>query len=194
MVVRSQRPVRHHRRRDRGAAAVEFALVSPILLGMLFGVIDYGLYFADVLTMQQGVGNAARGATMAQLDASGVPRWGAASCSTTPVVLDPAGTSQLSALACSAAGSVQPLTGVVYAKAELIDATTGKATAAWKAGDRIRVCTLTDHPPVLPFVPLPSGGMIRTRVDMPVQAVTLSLLMNPVATGLPAPPADWSWC
>ena len=109
------------------------------------------------------------------------------------VVLTVGATTQLAPLACSVAGSVQPLTGVLYAKAELVDAS-GKATAAWQPGSRIRVCTLTDHPPVLPFVPLPGGGMIKTRVDMPVQAVTTSLLMNPVATAVPPPPGDWSWC
>ncbi len=30
---------------DRGAVAVEFALVAPILLVLLFGIIQYGLYF-----------------------------------------------------------------------------------------------------------------------------------------------------
>jgi hypothetical protein len=36
---------RSPRRRDGGAAAVEFALILPIFLAVLFGVIDYGWYF-----------------------------------------------------------------------------------------------------------------------------------------------------
>src|SRR3954469_3051994 len=52
------------RGRDRGASAVEFALISPLLFTLLFGVIDYGLYFADVLSVQQAVTDAARDATL----------------------------------------------------------------------------------------------------------------------------------
>ena len=65
MVVRSQRPARRRHPRDRGAAAVEFALVSPLLFMLLFGILDYGLFMADVLSVQQGVGDGAREATLA---------------------------------------------------------------------------------------------------------------------------------
>ena len=36
---------RRQRRGDSGAVAVEFALVLPILLLLLFGIVQYGLYF-----------------------------------------------------------------------------------------------------------------------------------------------------
>jgi hypothetical protein len=69
----------------------------------------------------------------------------------------------------------------------------GDPTPVWKPGHRLRLCGLTDHPPVLPFVPLPSGGRIHTRVDMPVQAVPNQLLMAAVQSPPPAG-SDWSWC
>lgn len=37
--------LRRKPRTDTGAAAVEFALVMPILLVLVFGIIQYGLYF-----------------------------------------------------------------------------------------------------------------------------------------------------
>jgi Flp pilus assembly protein TadG len=53
-VIRSTRW--SHRRDDRGAAAVEMALVLPFLLLLLFGIIDFGL----MLNAQQTVTAAAR--------------------------------------------------------------------------------------------------------------------------------------
>jgi|tagenome__1003787_1003787.scaffolds.fasta_scaffold20532682_2 Flp pilus assembly protein TadG len=59
---------RFRRRRDEGgAAAVEFALLAPIVLLLVFGIIQYGLYFwAD-----QGGSDAGRDA--ARLSAVGKP-------------------------------------------------------------------------------------------------------------------------
>jgi Flp pilus assembly protein TadG len=55
------------RRGERGAAAVEFALLAPIVLLLVFGIIQYGLYFwAD-----QGGSDAGRDA--ARLSAVGKP-------------------------------------------------------------------------------------------------------------------------
>ncbi|HET6149884.1 MAG TPA: TadE/TadG family type IV pilus assembly protein [Polyangia bacterium] len=60
MVSRSKSPpavlVRHRRSTERGAAAVEFALVLPLFLMLLMGTIDYGYYFFS----DQIVTNAAR--------------------------------------------------------------------------------------------------------------------------------------
>lgn len=51
------RPVR---RPDRGASAVEFALVMPILIMLVFGIISYGIVFAQMLALGNGAREAAR--------------------------------------------------------------------------------------------------------------------------------------
>ena len=50
------RPTARRRRDDGGAAAVEFALVAPILLVLVFAIISFGFLFGQDLAL----GNAAR--------------------------------------------------------------------------------------------------------------------------------------
>jgi Flp pilus assembly protein TadG len=66
--MRQARPaVRTRRDGERGAAAVEFALLSPLLLILVFGIIDFGL----AMNAQIIIGNAVReGARAAALGAS----------------------------------------------------------------------------------------------------------------------------
>jgi len=69
-----RRPLRARRKdRDRGAAAVEFALVLPILLLLVFGIIDFGRALNAQLTITQaareGVRLAALGYPAAEVQA-----------------------------------------------------------------------------------------------------------------------------
>ena len=47
-------------RKDRGAAAVEFALVLPLLLTLLFGIIEFGWAYAQMLDVRHGAREGAR--------------------------------------------------------------------------------------------------------------------------------------
>lgn len=51
---------RDGKRRQQGAAAVEFALVLPVLLMILFAIIDYGWYFVARMALQHAVYQGAR--------------------------------------------------------------------------------------------------------------------------------------
>jgi Flp pilus assembly protein TadG len=55
--------------RDRGAAAVEFALLLPVLLLLIFGLIDFGRALNAQITLTQA---AREGARLAALGQSGV--------------------------------------------------------------------------------------------------------------------------
>ena len=51
-------------RRDRGAAAVEFALVLPVLLLIIFGIIDFGRMLYTQITLTQAAQASARAAAI----------------------------------------------------------------------------------------------------------------------------------
>lgn len=46
--------------RDRGASLVEFALVAPLLIAILFAIVDFGYGFSRMLDVRHGAREAAR--------------------------------------------------------------------------------------------------------------------------------------
>ena len=173
---------------DTGASAVEFALLSVPLFTVLFGAIAYGLYFADVLTVERGTADAARNATLT-VGSSTVNWTGTTSC-----VVNSLGASDLGKVACGLSSSVRPLDGgTVYVKAQII--ASGGTPDSWQPGNQLRLCSVAREEAVLPFVPLPNGGLVTSRVDMPIQpGGPASLTLTPVQMDVSAIGTDWSWC
>lgn len=60
------RPGTVRRSRDRGAAAVEFALILPLLLLVLFAIIDFGRMFNAQITITEAAREGARAVAYGQ--------------------------------------------------------------------------------------------------------------------------------
>ncbi|MGD0376165.1 MAG: TadE/TadG family type IV pilus assembly protein [Streptosporangiaceae bacterium] len=71
--------------RDRGAAAVEFALLLPVLLLLVFGIIDFGRALNAQITLTQAAREGARLAALGQPDV--VSRTQAAATGLSPVAV-----------------------------------------------------------------------------------------------------------
>jgi len=56
---------------DRGAALVEFGIVAPMLLMLLFGIVEFGLLFGQKLDVSQGAREGARLASVNYQSTSG---------------------------------------------------------------------------------------------------------------------------
>ena len=128
---------------ERGASAVEFALVVPFLMLIVFGIIVYGMVFAQSLSLSNSARQAARsgvisGTTCAQItslahDAAGTIGMSGAA---TSVTIN-RGTSSPGTAACGGGGSTQPC----------------KSQAV---GTNIYVTLSYNTDPIVPFIPVPS--------------------------------------
>ncbi len=58
----SRNTIANMRKAEDGAAAVEFAIVSPVFLLIVVGILAYGLYFGAANSVQQLAADAARAA------------------------------------------------------------------------------------------------------------------------------------
>lgn len=140
---RNLRDRRH--RRDGGAAAVEFALVLPVLLVLVIGIVNYGLWFNDSLSMRQGVREGARRAAVLN--------------STTACT----GTG-MAAYACTTRAQMVESGGVAAVKVF--------APNGWVRGQEVVVCGMVTAVNFTNFVPMPAGGLIKSQTTMSIENVT----------------------
>jgi Flp pilus assembly protein TadG len=71
--------------RDRGAAAVEFALLLPVVLLLLFGIVDFGRALNAQITITQAAREGARLGALGVLPATVVTKTQAAAAGLSPV-------------------------------------------------------------------------------------------------------------
>jgi Flp pilus assembly protein TadG len=162
---------------DDGASAVEFALVLPILLLILFGIIDYGLWFEDSISLRQGVRDAARQGVVGNYD-GGDPTCAAMS-------------TDQAKLRCLVDRAADPATGKAYAAIRVIGADGSSPGGPPDEQLTLRVCAMVSGAGATGFVPLPGGGVIRSRVEMKVERDGPTAATSSQDADAPG---DWAWC
>jgi len=157
---------------DHGAAAVEFALLVPILFSILFGIIDYGFWFNDSLNVRQGVREAARQGVVQNFVAAG--------CTTG---------SDMQKLACKANYLVEPTDPTPT------DAYTRVVVPAggWTKGQPLLVCSMVQADGLTGFVPLPADGLIKSKTTMSIEVQATVIAAGTTTSGTPSG-GSWSWC
>jgi hypothetical protein len=154
---------------ERGASAVEFALVTPLLLLLVFAIVDYGLWFNESLNVRQGVREAARAAVVQRIETPGC-----------------VGT-QVEKVVCRTRAEIAPTTGQAHVRV-VVPAT------GWTRGEPLLVCGLVEVGALTGFAPLPSDGRVRSATHMAIEATAGSTIAAG-AYGDAAPSgSDWSWC
>ena len=163
---------RRRRREERGASAVEFALVSLILFPLLLGIIDYGLWFNDSLNTRQGVREAARLGVVQRFDC-------------------PTGTNNLQKMQCVTKREVGAISGPSYVRISAPD--------GWARGNSLLVCAMVRTDAITGFVPLPNDRIIRSKTQMSIEVATpvpigFSAVGPDAVQDTPPTGTDWSWC
>lgn len=156
------------RRRERGAAAVEFALVLPILMMLVFGIINYGLWFNDANNARQGIRETARRAVVEDF-----PTCGAA---TTPIAK----------IQCTAKSQAGSLTGPSYAAVY--------APNGWAKGNPLYVCVVVAPANFTKIVPIPKYISTKTSMSIEVDSPAPSPAITNVADTLPTGASWQSGC
>lgn len=154
-------------RHDVGAAAVEFALVMPVLFLLVFGIIDYGLWFNDSLNVRQGVREAARQGVVST----------SVSCSS--------GSTSMEKLRCRTVEEIGAVTGPTYVKIAFPD--------GWVRGRPLVVCGMVRADALVGFVPLPSDRLIKSKTELSIEVTTPSPPVTGIEDALPSG-GSWSWC
>jgi hypothetical protein len=159
--------------RDRGAAAVEFALVVPILLAVMFGIVDYGLWFGDSLNIRQGVDEAARRAVVNDFG----------SCP---------GASETEKTACVVKERIGAFGGTVYVKVSVIGPAPSKTAGNWAKGGQLLVCAMVKEEGLTGLTPMPKDGILHDLVHKRVEVTGGSSV--PDFSDTPPTGSDWAWC
>jgi Flp pilus assembly protein TadG len=150
-----------------GAAAVEFALVSGVFFLVLFGIIQYGLYFNDSLNTRQGVREAARLGVVKSF-AGGT------------------GSTDMQKLADITGKQVGALTGTTYVRV--------KPPSPWKKGSPLTVCAMVNSDGAIGLLPMPNGGWITSKTQMSVEQDTPPASGGQASDAAPAGSPGWGWC
>lgn len=157
-------------KRDRGVAAVELALVLPLVVALLFGMIDFGVVLNDYQSLRAGTRDGARNAVVADFDA--VP-----SCSG-------AGSSSQS-LICS----VKALTSLDSPDTRVRVLVPGTG----EVGAPLVVCAAEPMQSTSGvFASVMNGSVLKSKVTMRIEVEADPILVtasDPAVSG-----DDWSWC
>lgn len=156
------------RRPQDGAVAVEFALLLPVLVLLLVAILDYGLWYSDSISLRSTAREGARAAVVDNYPSS---------CSGNPA----------RKTTCAAIGDVNLLGGTPVARAYV-----NSGTGDWTEGEEMVVCVAMKEGGLSGLVPLPSSGVLRTRVIMRIEASQSGNSTN--QTGSDPSGQGWSWC
>ena len=170
-------------RGERGAALVEMAIILPIFVVLVFGLLEFGITYNSYISLRQGTREAARQGAVGNFGST-------TSCSLTGLTGSPSTDVQkLMCLAKSQAGLSFANTRVKVLSGNSDFSTAGTFTK----GDSVIVCTEYPVDTVAKFIsPLLGGAILKTKTAMRIETNFSNAETGGQETALNG--GDWSWC
>jgi hypothetical protein len=156
-------------RGDRGAAAVEFALVVPLLIGILLAIVDFGVWFTDSVGVKDGTRSGARAGVVT--DFGNDP-----DCVGTPTA--------------KTACVTKERIGIIGGPIAVRVVASGNQ---WVEGRQLLVCAAVKEAGMTGLTPLPKDGVLRAKTKMRIEVTAATPAVPPYADSDPSGD-DWSWC
>jgi Flp pilus assembly protein TadG len=170
-------------RGERGAAMVELAIILPIFVVLVFGILEFGITYNNYIALRQGTREAARQAAVGNFGTT-------TSCSLTGVSGSPS--TDVQKLMCLAKSQ----SGLSYANTR-VKVLTGNpdfsSDGTFTKGDSIIVCTMYPVDAAAKIVsPLLGGSLLKSKTSMRIE----TNYSNSQTAGQESPISggDWSWC
>jgi len=170
-------------RGESGASMVELAIILPIFLLLVFGVIQFGITYNNLITIRQGTREAARQGAVGNFGST-------TSCSLTGVTGSPS--TDIQKLMCLAKQQI----GLSYANTR-VKVMSGSAdftsSGTFQKGEAIIVCVEYPVDAMAKFVtPVLGSAVLKTKTSMRIETSYTSTETAGQETALSS--GNWSWC
>lgn len=162
---------------------VELALILPIFLVLVFGVIEFGITYNNLITIRQGTREAARQGAVGNFG-------GTTSCSLTGVTGSPS--TDIQKLMCTAKQQI----GLNYSNTRvkiMSGSTDFTSSGTFQKGESIIVCVEYPVDAMAKFVtPVLGTAVLKSKTAMRIEASYANAETGGQETALSG--GDWSWC
>ena len=161
-------------RGERGASIVEFALLAPVFVALVMGIVDFGMGLSDNLALRQGVREGTRQAVVAN--------FGTDSSCTVVGAAPPTATKRLMCLTKERIGGDA---SEIRLKVDVL--------GTYQRGTSILVCAQRPFESTTGFfAPVMNGKQLHNKIKMRIEDVVMTTFND--ATETAPTGGDWAWC
>jgi TadE-like protein len=170
-------------RGERGAALVEFAIILPLFVLLIFGIIEFGMTYNDFISVRQGTREAARQGAVGNFGTT-------TSCSLTGLSGGPS--TDIQKLMCLTKAQI----GLGYSntRVKVLSGNTDLSGAGtFTKGDALILCVQYPVDTTAKLIsPVLGGAILKTKTSMRIETQYSSTETGGQEAALSG--GDWSWC